>query len=88
MRSQVWNLGCNQTLLLTVPLCTHMTSAACAGLLAFELPLVYVKDDSFNQPIFGCKNLSGAQPTLPAWCHRMQDVSGDEVVNGEALIIC
>ena len=29
------------------------------GLAAFELPLVYIKDDKFNQPIFGCNNLAG-----------------------------
>lgn len=26
---------------------------------AFDLPLVYVRNDRFNQPIFGCNNLSG-----------------------------
>ena len=29
------------------------------GLHAFELPLAYLRGDKFNQPIFGCNNLSG-----------------------------
>jgi WW domain-binding protein 2 len=29
------------------------------GLAAFDLPLVYCRNDKFNQPIFGCNNLSG-----------------------------
>lgn len=29
------------------------------GLRAVDLPLVYVRGDRFNQPIFGCNNLSG-----------------------------
>jgi hypothetical protein len=29
------------------------------GLLAFDIPLVYTKNDTLNQPIFGCNNLSG-----------------------------
>ena len=30
-----------------------------AGLAAFDLPLPFIKADKFNQPIFGCNNLSG-----------------------------
>ena len=30
------------------------------GLAAFDIPLVYVKESTLNQPIFGCNNLSGA----------------------------
>jgi WW domain-binding protein 2 len=30
-----------------------------SGLQAFDLPLVYIRGDKFNQPIFGCNNLSG-----------------------------
>lgn len=26
---------------------------------AFDLPLVYIRSDKFNQPFFGCNNLSG-----------------------------
>ncbi len=29
------------------------------GLVAFELPLAYIRKDKFNQPIFACNNLSG-----------------------------
>eukprot|EP00884_Botryococcus_braunii_P021645 jgi/Botrbrau1/8164/Bobra.357_2s0010.1 len=29
------------------------------GLVAFALPLAYLRNDNFNQPIFGCNNLSG-----------------------------
>lgn len=29
------------------------------GLLAFDLPLLYIRNDQFNQPIFGCNNLAG-----------------------------
>lgn len=29
------------------------------GLESFDLPLVYILRDKFNQPIFGCNNLSG-----------------------------
>ncbi|KAL3142799.1 hypothetical protein ABBQ38_003098 [Trebouxia sp. C0009 RCD-2024] len=32
---------------------------AASGLVAFELPLAYVRKDKFNQPIFACNNLSG-----------------------------
>ncbi|DBB16452.1 hypothetical protein WJX82_008645 [Trebouxia sp. C0006] len=30
-----------------------------SGLVAFELPLAYIRRDKFNQPIFACNNLSG-----------------------------
>eukprot|EP00798_Chlamydomonas_sp_ICE-L_P008155 gene8155-1408_t len=30
-----------------------------SGLVAFDLPLVYMRNDKLNQPIFGCNNLSG-----------------------------
>ncbi|DBA76760.1 hypothetical protein WJX79_004284 [Trebouxia sp. C0005] len=30
-----------------------------SGLVAFELPLAYIRKDKFNQPIFACNNLSG-----------------------------
>ncbi|KXZ56958.1 hypothetical protein GPECTOR_1g864 [Gonium pectorale] len=30
-----------------------------SGLRAFDFPLVYVRQDKLNQPIFGCNNLSG-----------------------------
>ncbi|KAK9828894.1 hypothetical protein WJX72_002644 [[Myrmecia] bisecta] len=30
-----------------------------SGLAAFELPLAYLRNDKFNQPIFGCNNLAG-----------------------------
>ena len=30
-----------------------------SGLQAVDLPLVYIRSDKFNQPIFGCNNLSG-----------------------------
>lgn len=33
-----------------------------AGLVAFELPLPYIYNDKFNQPIFGANNLSGKLP--------------------------
>eukprot|EP00195_Chlamydomonas_chlamydogama_P002390 CAMPEP_0202922856 /NCGR_PEP_ID=MMETSP1392-20130828/78143_1 /ASSEMBLY_ACC=CAM_ASM_000868 /TAXON_ID=225041 /ORGANISM="Chlamydomonas chlamydogama, Strain SAG 11-48b" /LENGTH=224 /DNA_ID=CAMNT_0049616509 /DNA_START=50 /DNA_END=724 /DNA_ORIENTATION=+ len=33
--------------------------ADASGLAAFDLPLVYMKDDKLNQPIFGCNNLAG-----------------------------
>jgi WW domain-binding protein 2 len=29
------------------------------GFQAFDLPLVYIRGDKFNQPILGCNNLSG-----------------------------
>lgn len=29
------------------------------GLAAFDLPLTYLRNDKFSQPIFGCNNLSG-----------------------------
>jgi hypothetical protein len=30
-----------------------------SGLAAFDLPLVYIRNDSLKQPIFGCNNLTG-----------------------------
>ncbi|GIL86766.1 hypothetical protein Vretimale_15646 [Volvox reticuliferus] len=30
-----------------------------SGLLAFDFPLCYIRNDKLNQPIFGCNNLSG-----------------------------
>ncbi|GFR40704.1 hypothetical protein Agub_g1297 [Astrephomene gubernaculifera] len=30
-----------------------------SGLVAFDFPLVYIRNDSLNQPIFGCNNLAG-----------------------------
>eukprot|EP00955_Chlamydomonas_euryale_P080122 363378-Chlamydomonas_euryale.AAC.33 len=30
-----------------------------AGLQGFDFPLVYIRKDTLNQPIFGCNNLSG-----------------------------
>lgn len=32
---------------------------ACAGLVGFDFPLVYIRADTLNQPIFGCNNLTG-----------------------------
>ena len=29
------------------------------GLQAFDMPLVYIRSDKFNQPIFGCNHLAG-----------------------------
>lgn len=34
-------------------------TADSSGLAAVDIPLVYVRNDKFNQPIFGCNNLSG-----------------------------
>lgn len=34
-------------------------SADPSGLVGFDLPLVYLRKDKFNQPIFGANNLSG-----------------------------
>ena len=48
---------------------THALLPCCAGLVAFELPLVYITGDKFNQPIFGCNNLSGGLRGL-ARVHR------------------
>jgi WW domain-binding protein 2 len=30
-----------------------------SGLEAFDIPLLYIRNDSFNQPIFGCNHLAG-----------------------------
>ncbi len=42
-----------------------------SGLRAFDIPLVYITADRFNQPIFVCNNLTGAgcaQSCRLAWC--------------------
>jgi fructose 1,6-bisphosphatase len=31
-----------------------------SGLRAFDIPLVYITADRFNQPVFVCNNLTGA----------------------------
>ena len=43
----------------TIP---HHEAVLLAGLVAFELPLPYIYNDKFNQPIFGANNLSGKLP--------------------------
>lgn len=30
-----------------------------SGLEAFDIPLLYIRNDAFNQPIFGCNHLAG-----------------------------
>jgi hypothetical protein len=35
------------------------------GLVAFDFPLVYLRNDKLNQPIFGCNNLQGDWPCSP-----------------------
>jgi hypothetical protein len=40
----------------------HSNSLCTAGLAAFELPLAYVHNDNFKQPVFGCNNLAGWPP--------------------------
>ncbi|CAN6464574.1 unnamed protein product [Victoria cruziana] len=38
---------------------------------AFDLPLLYVHHDKFNQPIFFCNNISGqVEPVVPEGDHR------------------
>lgn len=34
-------------------------AASASGLQAFDLPLLYIRNDKFNQPIFGCNHLAG-----------------------------
>lgn len=59
------------------------------GLRAVDLPLVYIRGDRFNQPIFGCNNLSGecwpvcdaggpsgSLPPLPYKCGPSQCTAG------------
>lgn len=36
-----------------------MFTVACVGLVGFDFPLVYIRADTLNQPIFGCNNLTG-----------------------------
>jgi hypothetical protein len=44
---------------------TPSNSLAC-----FDLPLVYLHGEKFNQPIFGCNNISGqVNPVLPEGAH-------------------
>lgn len=45
------------------------------GLHAVDLPLVYLVDASFNQPILGCNNLSG-EAALSNNCSRSQSTCG------------
>lgn len=48
------------TLFLTNIRCVFVADAPDpSGLVAFDLPLVYIRKDRFNQPIFGANNLSG-----------------------------
>ncbi|GBG77701.1 hypothetical protein CBR_g24147 [Chara braunii] len=35
------------------------TSSSFPTITAFDMPLAYIHDERFNQPIFGCNNLSG-----------------------------
>ncbi|KAF9607562.1 hypothetical protein IFM89_036924 [Coptis chinensis] len=38
---------------------------------AFDMPLLYVHDEKFNQPIFYCNNISGlVEPVVPEGQHR------------------
>ncbi|KGN59776.1 uncharacterized protein LOC101208147 [Cucumis sativus] len=38
---------------------------------AFDMPLLYVRDEKFNQPIFFCNNISGlVEPVVPEDQHR------------------
>ncbi|RWR73197.1 UPF0664 stress-induced protein C29B12.11c [Cinnamomum micranthum f. kanehirae] len=41
------------------------------GFVAFDMPLLYVHDEKFNQPIFHCNNISGlVEPVVPEDQHR------------------
>lgn len=53
-----------------------------AGLVAFELPLAYIRKDKFNQPIFACNNLSGK---LSIHVPHSNDL---EAIAGMAFLIC
>ncbi|KAF5201707.1 classical AGP protein [Thalictrum thalictroides] len=38
---------------------------------AFDMPMLYVHDEKFNQPIFHCNNISGlVEPVVPEGQHR------------------
>ena len=41
------------------------------GLVAFDMPLLYINGEKFNQPIFHCNNISGlVEPVVPDDQHR------------------
>ncbi|XP_058737135.1 UPF0664 stress-induced protein C29B12.11c-like isoform X2 [Vicia villosa] len=41
------------------------------GIVAFDMPLLYINGEKFNQPIFHCNNISGlVDPVVPADQHR------------------
>ncbi|KAI5419056.1 UPF0664 stress-induced protein C29B12.11c isoform X2 [Lathyrus oleraceus] len=41
------------------------------GIVAFDMPLLYINSEKFNQPIFHCNNISGlVEPVVPADQHR------------------
>ena len=56
------------------------------GLMAFDIPLVYIRKEKFNQPIFGCNNLSGEcwpaengggpEGTLPPYQYKLFFLEG------------
>ena len=57
-------------LISTIPLYSNH-SVHDTGLAAFDLPLPFIKGDKFNQPIFGCNNLSGELSNIvPDDCER------------------
>ena len=52
-----------------------------SGLRAFDIPLVYITADRFNQPIFVCNNLTGAAT------QRMSS-SAPDVPVGDDCVLC
>ncbi|KAK4788034.1 hypothetical protein SAY86_019353 [Trapa natans] len=48
-----------------------VASKAVGDLVAFDMPLLYVHGEKFNQPIFFCNNISGfVEPVVPDDQHR------------------
>ncbi|KAH9649922.1 classical AGP protein [Citrus sinensis] len=48
-----------------------VASKPVGNFVAFDMPLLYIHDEKFNQPIFHCNNISGfVEPVIPENEHR------------------
>ncbi|XP_051122685.1 UPF0664 stress-induced protein C29B12.11c [Andrographis paniculata] len=69
--TQGGNVKAKGTIYLSNIRMVFVASKPVGNLVAFDMPLLYVHDEKFNQPIFFCNNISGhVDPVVPENEHR------------------
>ncbi|KAK1259482.1 hypothetical protein QJS04_geneDACA021484 [Acorus gramineus] len=63
---QSWHVKVKGIVYLSNVRIVFVASKAVGNFVAFDMPLLYIRDEKFNQPIFFCNNLSGlVEPVVP-----------------------